>query len=99
VKNKEAIRRALANAILNIAAPMTSSLLAVRLHLDPPKIAALRNGRIAIFSIERLISLATRLGHDVEITVRPRPRVNGRRARDGEVRVVDLGDSRETTII
>lgn len=99
MKNREDIRRAMADAVLNIASPMTSSLLAVRLHLDPPKIAALRNGRITIFSIERLMHLATRLGHDVEITVRPRPRVNGRRAREGEVRVVDLSDPAEVSII
>src|SRR6185503_13351435 len=99
MKNKEEVRQALVNAVLRIAAPMTSSLLAVRLHLDPPRIAALRNGRIAIFSIERLIHLATRLGHDVVITVRPRPRVNGRRARDGEVRVVDLADPNDVSII
>ena len=99
MKNKEQIRRALADAVLNIARPMTSSLLAVRLRLDPPKIAALRNGRIAIFSIERLSYLATRLGHDVEITVRPHPRTGIRRAREGEVRVIDLSDPRETTII
>ena len=99
MKNREHIRRALANSVLRIAAPMTSSLLAVRLHLDPPKIAALRNGRIAMFSIERLMHLATRLGHDVDITVRPHPRENARRSREGEVRVVDLADPDEVTII
>ncbi len=98
MKNREEIRRALADAILNIATPMTSSLLAARLGLDPPKIAALRNGRIAMFSIERLIHLTTRLGHDIEIIVRPHPRTGFRRARDGEVRVVDLSDPKETTI-
>jgi hypothetical protein len=98
MKNREEIRRALANAVLHIGAPMPASLLAVRLHLDPPKVAALRNGRIAIFSIERLMHLATKLGHDVEITVRPHARVNARRSREGEVRVVDLTDPREITI-
>lgn len=98
MQNREQIRRALANAVLNIAAPMTSSLLAVRLRLDPPKVAALRNGRIAIFSIERLMHLATRLGHDVEITVRPHPREGNRRPRNGEVRVVDLSDANEVSI-
>lgn len=98
MQNREQIRSALASAVLNIAAPMTSSLLAVRLRLDPPKVAALRNGRIGIFSLERLMHLATRLGHDVVITVRPHPREGFRRARYGEVRVVDLSNPDEITI-
>ena len=97
--NKEQIRLELANAVRNAASQMTSSLLAVRLRLDPPKVAALRNGRLEIFSIERLMHLATRVGHDVEKTVRPHPRVARRRARDGEIRVVDLSDPDEISII
>lgn len=96
--NKEQLRVELANAILNMASRMTSSLLAARLRLDPPKVAALRNGRLEIFSIERLMHLATLLGHDVEITVRPHPRVGHRRARLGMVRVVDRSDSDEISI-
>jgi predicted XRE-type DNA-binding protein len=96
--NKEQIRIELANAILNMASRMTSSLLAVRVRLDPPKVAALRNGRLEIFSIERLMHLATKLGHDVEITVRPHPREGHRRARLGVVRVVDLSDPNEISI-
>lgn len=97
--NKEQIRQALARAVLKAASHMTSSLLSVRLHIDPPKVAALRNGRLEIFSIERLMHLATKLGHDVVITVQPHPRLNHRRPRDGEVRVVDLADANEVSII
>ena len=97
--NKEQIREELATAIRNASSRMTSSLLAVRLRLDPPKVAALRNGRLEIFSIERLMHLATLLGHDVEITIRPHPRAQRRRARLGEVRVVDLSDPHEVSII
>lgn len=96
--NKEQIRQELATAVRNAASHMTSSLLAVRLRLDPPKVAALRNGRLEIFSIERLMHLATRLGHDVVITIRPHPRVHLRRARLGEVHVVDLSDADEVSI-
>lgn len=96
--NKEQIRFELAKAVLNMASGMTSSLLAVRLRIDSPRVAALRNGRIHLFSIERLMHLATRLGHDVEITVRPHPREGARRARFGAVRVVDLSDSHEVSI-
>lgn len=96
--NKEQIRQELATAVRNAASRMTSSLLAVRLRLDPPKVAALRNGRLEIFSIERLMHLATRLGHDVVITIRPHRREHLRRARVGEVRVVDLSDADEVSI-
>ena len=96
--NREQIRIELAHAILNMASAMTSSLLAVRVRLDAPKVAALRNGRLEIFSIERLMHLATLLGHDVEITVRPHPREGHRRSRLGVVRVVDLSDSSEVSI-
>jgi hypothetical protein len=82
-----------------MASRMTSSLLSARLHLDPPKVAALRNGRTEIFSIERLMHLATRLGHDVEITVRPHPRIDRKRARNGEIRVIDLSNPEEVSIM
>ena len=97
--NKEQIRLELANAVRNASSQMTSSLLAVRLRLDPPKIAALRNGRLEIFSLERLMHLATKVGHDVVITVRPHPRTANRRARNGEISVVDLSNADEVSII
>ncbi|HEX6313806.1 MAG TPA: XRE family transcriptional regulator [Gemmatimonadaceae bacterium] len=97
--NREQVRAELAAAILHMASRMTSSLLAVRLGIDPPKVAALRNGRLAIFSLERLMHLATRLGHDVQITLRPHPPTNHRRARYGEVQVVDQSDPEKISII
>lgn len=98
MENKTEVRARLANVVLHCASRMTSSLLAVRLQLDPPKVAALRNGRLEIFSIERLTHFATRLGHDVEITVRPHPPKNFLRARLGEVRVVDHSNPDQITI-
>jgi predicted XRE-type DNA-binding protein len=95
--DKERIRFELARAVLHMASGMTSSLLAVYLRIDSPKVAALRNGRIGIFSIERLMHLATRLSHDVDITIRPHPRTGQRRARHGFVRVIDLSDPREVS--
>ena len=98
--NKEHVRIAMANAVLNAGSRMSSSLLAVRIGLDPPKVAALRNGRLEIFSIERLMHLATRLGHDVELVVRPAPPPpNLPRARYGTVLVRDLSDPDRITII
>ena len=93
--NKDEIRADIANAILHMATRKTSSLLAAVLGIDPPKVAALRAGRLEIFSIERLFYLATRLAHDVEITIRPHPREGFRRARRGVVRVIDRSDPEE----
>jgi predicted XRE-type DNA-binding protein len=44
------------------------------LGLTQPKVSALFNGRVAGFSAERLMRLLCRLGQDVRITVRPKPR-------------------------
>jgi predicted XRE-type DNA-binding protein len=97
--NKDQVRLALATAVLNAGSRMTSGLLSVRIGLDPPKVAALRNGRLEIFSIERLMHLATRLGHDVELVVRPHPRENHRPARYGNISVRDQSDPAEISII
>lgn len=97
--NRDQIRLQIANAVLNAGSRMTASLLSVRIGLDPPKVAALRNRRLEIFSIERLMHLATRLGHDVEIVVRPHPRENNRPARTGSVIVRDRSNPDEISII
>jgi predicted XRE-type DNA-binding protein len=40
------------------------------LDIDQPKVSALMNGRLAGFSIERLMHFLTLLGQDVEIIIR-----------------------------
>ena len=52
--------------------------------IDQPKVSALLNGRLSSFSSERLMRLLTRLGQDVEIVVRAKPR----RRQRGRIRVV-----------
>ena len=42
--------------------------------IDQPKVSALMNGRLENFSSDRLMRLLTALGHDVEITVKAKPR-------------------------
>lgn len=42
------------------------------LGVSPPKISALRNGRLEGFSIERLFAFLRALDQDVEIVVRPK---------------------------
>jgi predicted XRE-type DNA-binding protein len=48
-----------------------------RLGIDQPKVSALLNGRMHIFSTARLLRYLNRLGMDVDIVVRPRPRGPG----------------------
>ncbi|MDP2321294.1 MAG: XRE family transcriptional regulator [Acidobacteriota bacterium] len=48
------------------------------LNLDQPKVSALVRGRLAGFSLDRLVRLLVLLGSDVEIVVKPRARTAGR---------------------
>jgi predicted XRE-type DNA-binding protein len=49
------------------------------LGIDQAKVSRLLAGQMAGFSLERLVYFVSRLGHDVELKVRRRPRA-GRRA-------------------
>ena len=53
---------------------LTQAQAAEILGVDQPKISALNRGRLSGFSIERLLRFLMLLGHDVEITVKSRPR-------------------------
>jgi predicted XRE-type DNA-binding protein len=53
---------------------LTQSQAADLLGIDQPKISALKQGKLSGFSIERLIRLLVKLGRDVEITVKGKPR-------------------------
>lgn len=53
---------------------LTQSAAAKMMDIDQPKVSALFNGRLENFSSERLMRLLTRLGKDVEIVVKPKPR-------------------------
>lgn len=44
------------------------------LGLTQPKVSALRNYKLAGFSVERLMNLLTALGQDVEIVIRKKPK-------------------------
>ena len=41
------------------------------LQVDEPKISAIARGRLGDFSLDRLLTLANRLGMDIDITVTP----------------------------
>ncbi len=52
---------------------LTQKQAAERIGLDQPKISALMRGKLAGFSIERLVRGLVALGRDVEISVREKP--------------------------
>ena len=64
---------------------LTQVAAATVMGIDQPKVSALLNGRLTNFSSERLMRLLTRLGQDVEIVVKTKPR----RRQRGRIRVVE----------
>ncbi len=65
---------------------LTQTQAARLLKIDQPKISRLLRGQLSGFSTERLMHFLTRLGRDVEITVKPAPRSR----RQGRLRVVAM---------
>ena len=57
---------------------LTQAAAATLLEIDQPKVSALTRGRLAGFSLDRLVRFLVLLGSDVEITVRPRSRAPNR---------------------
>jgi predicted XRE-type DNA-binding protein len=57
---------------------MTQAAAAEVLQIDQPKVSALVRGRLAGFSLDRLVRFLVLLGSDVEIVVKPRTRATGR---------------------
>jgi predicted XRE-type DNA-binding protein len=53
---------------------LTQAAAAQLLGLNQPKVSALRNYKLAGFSVERLMTFLTALDHDVEIVIRIKPR-------------------------
>ena len=64
---------------------LTQDAAAALMGVDQPKVSALLNGRLTNFSSGRLMRLLTRLGRDVEIVVKAKPR----RRQSGRIRVID----------
>lgn len=57
---------------------LTQAAAAEVLEVDQPKVSALIRGRLAGFSLDRLVRFLVLLGSDVEIVVKQRPRAAGR---------------------
>jgi predicted XRE-type DNA-binding protein len=74
---EEALAKAeLAHKITEIIASrqLTQAKAAALLQVDQPKISALARGRLAGFSLDRLVRFLVLLGNDVEIVVKARPK-------------------------
>jgi predicted XRE-type DNA-binding protein len=63
---------------------LTQVAAAAVMGIDQPKVSALMSGRLTNVSSERLMRLLTRLGQDVEVVVKSKPR----RRQLGRLRVV-----------
>lgn len=57
---------------------LTQAAAAELLKVDQPKVSALVRGRLAGFSLDRLVRFLVLLGSDVEIIVKPRTRAMSR---------------------
>lgn len=57
---------------------LTQTAAAELLSIDQPKVSALVRGRLAGFSLDRLVRFLVLLGSDVEIVVKPRTRATNR---------------------
>jgi predicted XRE-type DNA-binding protein len=57
---------------------LTQAAAAEVLQVDQPKVSALVRGRLAGFSLDRLVRFLVLLGNDVQIVVKPRARATGR---------------------
>jgi predicted XRE-type DNA-binding protein len=80
-RSTEALAKAeLARKIAELIAKrrMTQAAAAELLSIDQPKVSALVRGRLAGFSLDRLVRFLVLLGSDVEIVVKPRSRAMGR---------------------
>lgn len=53
---------------------LTQTAAATLLGLSQPKVSALKNYKLAGFSVERLMTLLNALGQDVEIVIKDKPR-------------------------
>jgi hypothetical protein len=67
-----ALKHQLADAILELAGRMPITVAGRRLGIGPARMCDLRHGRVARFSIERLIRILGTIDRDVRLTVVPR---------------------------
>jgi predicted XRE-type DNA-binding protein len=90
---EELIKAQLASHIRHIIKRrrLTQVAAATLMEIDQPKVSALMNGRLTNFSSDRLMRLVASLGHDVDITIKDKPRGRSH----GRVRVLDAAHARD----
>jgi len=73
---EEALAKAeIARQINNIliGRKLSQSQAAEILGIDQPRVSALSKGRLSLFSLDKMMQFASRLGNEVEITIKPSP--------------------------
>ena len=73
---------------------LTQAAAAELLNVDQPKVSALVRGRLAGFSLDRLVRFLVQLGSDVEIVVKPRSRADKASARHGRLNSSEITQTR-----
>lgn len=56
---------------------LSQAAIGVKIGMDQPRVSALLAGKISKFSTDRLVTILTRLGQDVEVRVRPSRNAHG----------------------
>jgi predicted XRE-type DNA-binding protein len=74
VRIDEQLKRQLARELCAIISGWTLREAMNVMYVDPSRISALRNGKLAGFSIARLVRLIAVHGYDVELVLRPMKR-------------------------
>jgi predicted XRE-type DNA-binding protein len=72
-------------AVILVEKKLTQTSAAKLLGIDQPRVSGLMNGKLSMFSTEKLLDLLTSLGHDVDIVVKKHKRRRGR----GHIHVID----------
>lgn len=67
---------------------LTQTVAAKLLGIDQPRVSALMNGKLSLFSTEKLMEFLTALGNDVDIVVKKRTNAKG----PGRIQVLTASD-------
>lgn len=67
-----ALKEQLASEIIAVTAGFSQWEVAAYLGLDQPRISDLKRGRLGRFTLDRLVTLLSRLDHDVALDIRHR---------------------------
>lgn len=68
------LKQQLAREFCAIVEGWTGSQVAARAGIYPSRVSELRNGKVAGYSISRLITMIAKFGYDIEIAIRPTKR-------------------------